>query len=197
MRFKLTAGLAVAVVAAWTFAGPVVSGGAWTLEEESGGSSAVGSGEGEHLPGGVGVAPGATEPAPTDKQAEEEFWADPPWQQAREKAEREAVEREAAQRAGAEREAAQHAAAEREAAQQREAAEAAAVRCVVPSLQGESLVAARKSLRASHCTLGKVTRAHGHRGALVVRGQSPTHGRTLASGAAVEVRLGLAKRRRS
>ncbi len=134
MRIRLTVGLLVAVAAVWTFAGPVVSSGAWSLEQVSGGISAVGIGEGEHLPGGVGVGPGATEPAPVDK--------------------------------------------------------------LVPSLADESLAAARRSLHAAHCTLGKVSRSHGRRGALVVRSQSPGHGRMLASEAAVEVRLGLATRRR-
>jgi hypothetical protein len=180
----------VAVAALWTFAGPAVSSGAWALEQESGGTSAVGTGEGEHLPGGVGVVPGATEPAPVNKQVEEEFWADPPWQRAREQAEREAAEHAAAQRAEVETEAAQHAAAERD------AAEAAAARCVVPSLVDKSLSAARRSLHVAHCTLGKVSRSRGRRGTLVVKSQSPGHGKMLAGEAAVDVTLGVASRRR-
>lgn len=179
-----------AVVALWTFAGPVVSSGAWTLGVESGGTAAVGTGEGEHLPGGGGVVPGATEPAPVNKQAEEEFWADPPWQQAREKNEREAAERATGQRAAVESETAQRVAAERG------AAEAAAARCVVPSLVDQSLSAARRSLHAAHCTLGKVSRSRGRRGTLVVNSQSPGHDKVLPSEAAVQVRLGPARRRR-
>ncbi len=148
----------------------------------------MGSGEGEHLPGGVGVAPGATEPQPVNKKAEEEFEADPPWRQAKEKA-----EREAAEHATAEREATQKATAEHEAAQQ--AAEAAALRCVVPSIEGKSLAAALRSLHTAHCSLGKVSRSHGHHGALVVNSQSPKPGKTLASEAPVKVTLGSAKRR--
>ena len=137
-----------------------------------------------------GVVPGATEPAPVNKQAEEEFWADPPWQQAREKNEREAAERAAGQRAAVESETAQRVAAERG------AAEAAAARCVVPSLVDQSLSAARRSLHAAHCTLGKVSRSRGRRGTLVVNSQSPGHDKVLPSEAAVQVRLGPARRRR-
>jgi len=178
MRLRLIVGLTVAVVAAWTLAGPVASSGAFSLNQESGGVGAVGGGEGSPLPGGAGVAPGAIEPVPVNKQAEEEFWAHPPWVQEREKAEREAAEHEAA---------AKRAAAEREAA-------AAALRCVVPSLKGESLSAARHSLREAHCTLGKVIRPHRRGGALVVSSQTPGQGRTLTSRAPVAVRLRLVKR---
>ncbi|MGH2853966.1 MAG: RHS repeat-associated core domain-containing protein, partial [Solirubrobacteraceae bacterium] len=45
--------------------------GKWTLNETSGGLSAVGSGTGENLPGGVGVAPGAVMPPPVNQQIEE------------------------------------------------------------------------------------------------------------------------------
>jgi hypothetical protein len=179
MRLRLILGLMVAVAAAGALAGPVAASGAGSSNQESGGVGAVGSGEGSPLPGGAGVAPGAIEPLPVNKQAEEEFWAHPPWVREKEKAEREAAEHEAA---------AKRAAAEREAA-------AAAMRCVVPSLKGESLTAARRSLREAHCTLGRVIRPHRHGGALVVFSQSPGHGRTLTSSAPVAVRLGLATRR--
>jgi RHS repeat-associated protein len=55
--------------------------GQWTLNETSGGLSAVGIGEGVHLENGTGIAAGAIMPAPADTQAEEAFWADPPWDQ--------------------------------------------------------------------------------------------------------------------
>jgi ribosomal protein L35AE/L33A len=92
-------------------------------------------------------------------------------------------------------EAAQHATVEREAAE-RTATEAVARQCVVPYLQGESLGAARHSLSAAHCRLGKVSRTHGHRGVFVVKSQSPEPDKKLASDATVEVRLGFAKRSR-
>ena len=55
--------------------------GKWSLNETSGGLAAVGSGEGVHLENGVGIVAGAIMPAPTNVQAEEAFWADPPWDQ--------------------------------------------------------------------------------------------------------------------
>lgn len=157
------------VVAGLLLAGTVASGGAWTLEEESGGISAVGTGEGTTLPGGVGVAPGAIEPKPVNKQLEEEYEAN----QAKKKAEQEAAEREAAQR---------------------KATEAAAKRCVVPSLKGRSLADARTSLSRAHCALGKVSRPRARRGALLVSSQSPAAGKTLAAGALILIRLATARR---
>ena len=56
--------------------------GQWSLDETSGGLSAVGTGEGTKLAGGEGIAAGAVMPPPTNVQAEEEFAADPPWDQA-------------------------------------------------------------------------------------------------------------------
>ncbi len=185
MPFKLTAGLVIAVLSVWFLAGPVTSDNAWALEE-SGGLSAVGTGEGEELPGKVGISPEAIRPAPVNMQDEEEFEADPPWQQTKEREEREASEREATEAAAAEREAAQ-------AAKEREAALAAALRCVVPSLKGDTLTHARHTLRAAHCTLGKVALAHGHHTALLVKTQSPAAGKQLASEAPVKITLGPAK----
>lgn len=173
-------GLVLVVLSALVLAGPIASGRAWTLTAESGGISAVGSGKGENLPGGVGVAPGAIEPAPVNQEIEEESEAT----MAREKVERETAERETA-----EREAAQRAAADRK------AAEAAALRCVVPSLKGDSLAAARNSLVRAHCKLGRVSGGHAGRGPLVVIGQMPRHGGTLPNGATVAVRLGVVGRR--
>jgi hypothetical protein len=173
MRLKLTALLAIAIVGTWTLAGPIVSSGAWTLNEESGGTSAVGTGEGERLPGGVGVAPGAIEPQPINKQTEEEFDRDPPWRQAKEKAEREAAKQAATP-----------------APTEGKTAAASPVQCVVPSLKGESLAAARHSLNAAHCALGKITRPHKHRGALVVESQGQVAGKTLANETPIAITLG-------
>jgi RHS repeat-associated protein len=55
--------------------------GAWSLNETSGGLSAVGAGEGTQLTGGTGIAAGAIMPAPVNAQIEEAFEADPPWDQ--------------------------------------------------------------------------------------------------------------------
>ncbi|HEV3318456.1 MAG TPA: RHS repeat-associated core domain-containing protein [Solirubrobacteraceae bacterium] len=55
--------------------------GEWSLNETSGGLSAVGTGEGVQLENGVGIAAGAIMPLPPDAQAEEAFRADPPWDQ--------------------------------------------------------------------------------------------------------------------
>jgi RHS repeat-associated protein len=55
--------------------------GEWSLNETSGGASAVGSGPGVQLQGGTGIAEGAIVPPPVNRQAEEAFWADPPWDQ--------------------------------------------------------------------------------------------------------------------
>ena len=66
----------------------------------------------------------------------------------------------------------------------------AVVRCVVPSLRGDSLGAARNALRRAHCKLGKVGMPSAHHGALVVTGQSHAAGKKLARGAAVAITLG-------
>ena len=55
--------------------------GQWSLNQTSGGLSAVGEGEGIHLENGVGIAAGALMPAPVNLQAEAAFRADPPWDQ--------------------------------------------------------------------------------------------------------------------
>ncbi len=55
--------------------------GEWSLEETSGGVSAVGTGEGVQLAGGTGIASGAVMPAEVNTQMEEAFWAAPPWDQ--------------------------------------------------------------------------------------------------------------------
>jgi hypothetical protein len=62
--------------------------------------------------------------------------------------------------------------------------------CVVPSLHGATLRAARHVLAKAHCRLGKVSQPSRHRGALVVTGQDVRRGRKLAAGALVAVSLG-------
>jgi hypothetical protein len=63
--------------------------------------------------------------------------------------------------------------------------------CIVPRLRGHSLAGARRLLRASHCSLGKV---HVHRTArlkaLVVIAQGAKQGSELPAASAVAVRLG-------
>jgi len=71
VRVSLTTGLVAIFVAVCMFAGPIASSGAWQLEEESGGLSAVGEGEGTGLESSGGIAPGAIIPAPPDIQAQE------------------------------------------------------------------------------------------------------------------------------
>jgi hypothetical protein len=173
-RFKQTAVLAIATVGVGTFAGPIGSSGAWTLKEQSGGATAAGNGEGEQVPGGVGVAPGATEPQPVNKQTEEEFDRDPPWQQAKEKSEREAAEHVASSSSS-----------------ESKTTSTPALQCVVPALKGDSLAAARHSLTAAHCTLGKVSRPQKHRVAFVVEHQSQVAGKMLAKETPIAVSLGV------
>ncbi len=55
--------------------------GEWSLNQTSGGLSAVGTGEGEPLAGGTGIAAGAMMPPPVNTQLEAAFWASPPWDQ--------------------------------------------------------------------------------------------------------------------
>jgi type IV secretory pathway VirB10-like protein len=74
-----------------------------------------------------------------------------------------------------------------------EASSAPVARCVVPSLKGDSLQAARNALGKAHCKLGKVSVTRAHRGALVVMRQGTANGRKLAGEAAIAVTLGPAK----
>jgi len=62
--------------------------------------------------------------------------------------------------------------------------------CIVPTLRGRSLSAARRALRSSHCALGAVHRPAAHRGKLVVVRQAVAPGSKLPAGARVGVRLG-------
>jgi hypothetical protein len=81
--------------------------------------------------------------------------------------------------------------------QRQEASEAAAHEaekrpaCVVPSLKGDTLVAARRALVNAHCRLGKVTRPSYSGSALRVISQSAQHGKTLSARATIAVVLGL------
>jgi hypothetical protein len=71
------------------------------------------------------------------------------------------------------------------------------IRCVVPSLRGDTAPAARRALEKAHCRLGKV-HWHRHRGgAPRVIAQSAAHGQSLAAGVAVAVTLGRERARRS
>jgi hypothetical protein len=77
-------------------------------------------------------------------------------------------------------------------AQAEEAAQrpaAAAVRCRVPALLGDSLTAARAALHRSDCRLGRVARPRVRHGELVVIRQSRPRGAKLASGSAIAVVL--------
>lgn len=65
--------------------------------------------------------------------------------------------------------------------------------CVVPSLAGDTLAKARRSLKKAHCRLGKVVRSRGeHGGELVVRRQQFPSDKRLSGGTRVGVTLGLA-----
>jgi hypothetical protein len=119
---------------------------------------------------------GAEEEAKAKEEAER------PGKEAAARAAKEREIREAGERAGRE-------AAERELL----AKQASTTMCVVPSLEGDSLTAARRALGMVHCKLGKVSKPHGHHKTLVVAGQSAKSGKTLADGAAVAVKLGPAR----
>lgn len=121
--------------------------------------------EGPAQPTGTreGTLPGAIEPAPVNPQLEREFYE----RLTREQAERSAPAREANSRA-----------------------QAQPVTCVVPSLRGRSLNAAKRALRRAECRLGRVRKpARAAHGPLIVIRQSQPRGRKLAAGAAVGVTL--------
>jgi hypothetical protein len=115
-----------------------------------------------------------------EREAKAKEEAERPAKEAAERAAKEREVREAGERAG------------REAAEL-EAKVSAAPSCVVPRLKGDSLAAARSALGRAHCKLGKVSKPRGHHMRLVVTGQGAKDGKKLASGAAVAVRLGLAR----
>lgn len=70
------------------------------------------------------------------------------------------------------------------------AADGRAPACIVPSLKGDTLSAARRALAKAHCRLGKVSRPahHPHSAWLVIR-QSPPRGTKLTGAAGVAVTL--------
>lgn len=63
-------------------------------------------------------------------------------------------------------------------------------RCTVPALRGDSLVRARKTIVRADCSVGAVKHPNGPDGAMVVVGQSPSPGRSLAAGERVDLTLG-------
>ena len=86
---------------------------------------------------------------------------------------------------------------EKEAAEEaQEKAKGAASRCVVPTLEGDSLASARRALHRAHCKLGRVTVPRGGHGTLVVTAQSLRRGAKRPGGTAVAVTLGPARRSR-
>jgi hypothetical protein len=62
--------------------------------------------------------------------------------------------------------------------------------CVVPTVDGLSLNAARSVLSKAHCGLGKISFSRSRHGTLVVVWQSHTRGQRLTRGSAVALRLG-------
>lgn len=89
--------------------------------------------------------------------------------------------REQGERAGREK-------AEREAREKAVADHAAAQRCVVPKLRGDSLKAARRALERSHCRLGSVRRTGRDSSAVVAQRSKP--GVRLPVGSKVAITLG-------
>jgi hypothetical protein len=63
-------------------------------------------------------------------------------------------------------------------------------RCSVPALRGDSLVRARRTIVGADCSLGTVKHPHEPDGAVVVVGQSPSPGRSLAARGRVDLTLG-------
>jgi hypothetical protein len=68
--------------------------------------------------------------------------------------------------------------------------------CVVPTLTGDTLSAARRAIDKAHCRLGEVREPHHHRGMLIVVGQSRRHGEKRAGGTVIAVTMGPARSRR-
>jgi len=77
---------------------------------------------------------------------------------------------------------------------EREAAARSQRACVVPRLDGDSLPTAARALDKAHCSLGKLTRPHDGRGALVVVRQGVPVGKKLARDSRVAVTLGQRRR---
>lgn len=68
--------------------------------------------------------------------------------------------------------------------------------CVVPSLRGDTLTAARRALSAAHCRLGSVHGPARHSGALRVTRQSVRAGKRLPNGARVSLWVAVRQRER-
>jgi hypothetical protein len=67
--------------------------------------------------------------------------------------------------------------------------------CIVPSVKGDRLSAARHTITRAHCRLGGLRRPSHYDGALIVTGQAPHRGSTLRNGASVTLVLGPARKR--
>lgn len=68
--------------------------------------------------------------------------------------------------------------------------------CIVPSVRGDTLSAARRAIARAHCRLGRLRRPSHYHGALVVMRQTPRRGSTLGNRASVTLVLGPAHRHR-
>jgi hypothetical protein len=110
-----------------------------------------------------------------ERQAKQKEAEELPVKEAAERAAKERAIREAGERSG------------REAAER--AAPAQSPKCVVPSLEGDSLTQARRALGRAHCRLGKLSEPLRYYGPLVVVKQSVRGGRKLAAGASVALTL--------
>jgi PASTA domain len=62
--------------------------------------------------------------------------------------------------------------------------------CLVPKVKGKKIGAAKKALANAGCSLGKVKKKKGQKGAKFVRSQAVAPGTSLADGAAVKVKAG-------
>jgi hypothetical protein len=66
--------------------------------------------------------------------------------------------------------------------------------CIVPSVKGDTLSAARHAIMRAHCRLGRLRRPSHYDGAPIVTGQTPHRGSTLRDGASVALVLGPARK---
>jgi hypothetical protein len=155
-------------------------------------------------PGGQGGAPKQTEPAPTTEPEHPASPAEPAPEASssdveaeEERESREAETLLAAEEAGAlrriEREAAASAGDDDETIG---GGVPASIGCLVPSLKGDTLAAARTALSRAHCKLGRVRRPHTAHATLVIVRQARPAGDRLSDGTAVAVRLGVRRRHR-
>lgn len=68
--------------------------------------------------------------------------------------------------------------------------------CIVPSVKGDTLSAARHAIVRAHCRLGRLRHPSRYHGSLIVTRQAPHHGSTLPNGAPVTLVLGPAHKHR-